>query len=238
MAQYFSEETDKAIAEYLDEENIKKKHAIFNESIRPAFEKLIENQIYVYGFFHLDDVDSLKNDCLANLFEQLPKYKVAKVQDKDTSRRTGSSGFAYFNVIAKNWFFQKARELAKRNKVEGEFQRDIDQEVSNNENLFAVDSHEEHIAGSEFWTEFYESMDEWRDQLSKKAERKVLEAVIFLMKNPELVPIYNKKAVYMYLREMTGLNGKQVVMNLKKIRSMYQEWKDEYYAEEQEELLS
>ncbi len=236
MSQYFSEETDRYIAEYLDTEEIKRKHAIFHDYIRPAFEKLIENQIYVYGFFHLDDVDSLKNDCLANLFEQLPKYKVAKVQEKENSKRTGSSGFAYFNVIAKNWFFQKARELAKRNKVEGEFQRDIDQEAANNENLFSVDSYEDQVAGTEFWTEFYESMDEWRDELSKKAEKKVLEAVIFLMKNPELVPIYNKKAVYMYLREMTGLTGKQVVMNLKKIRAMYQEWRLQYFAEEREDL--
>jgi hypothetical protein len=234
MSQYFSEETDKYIAEYLDTEDIKRRHSIFHDHIRPAFEKLIENQIYVYGFFHLDDVDSLKNDCLANLFEQLPKYKVAKVQE--SSRRTGSSGFAYFNVIAKNWFFQKARELAKRNKIEGEFQRDIDQESTTNENVFAVDSYEDQVAGLEFWTKFYESMDEWRGKLAKKAEKKVLEAVIFLMKNPELVPIYNKKAVYMYLREMTGLTGKQVVMNLKKIRSMYQEWRGQYYAEEREDL--
>jgi hypothetical protein len=39
----------------------------------------------------------------------------------------------------------------------------------------------------------------------------------------------------MYLREMTGLTGKQVVMNLKKIRSMYQEWRKKYYTEERED---
>ena len=238
MAQYFSEETDKYIAEYLEATEIKVKHSIFHDHIRPAFEKLIENQIYVYGFFHLDDVESLKNDCLANLFEQLPKYKPNKVLPKGESRRTGSACFAYFNVIAKNWFFQKARELAKRNRVEGEFQRDIDQEATTNENMFAIDSYEDQVSGLEFWTKFYESMDGWRDHMAKKAEKKVLEAVIFLMKNPELVPIYNKKAVYMYLREMTGLTGKQVVMNLKKIRSLYQEWRVGYYAEEREEFLS
>lgn len=235
MPQYFSEDTDISIAEYLDTDDIKRKHAIFHNHIRPAFEKLIENQIYVYGFFSIDDVESLKNDCLSNLFEQLPKYKVAKVQEKENSRRTGSSGFAYFNVIAKNWFFQKARELGKRNKMEGDIHRDIDQESASNEDVFAVDSYEDKVEESEFWTDFYKTMEEWRPQLLKKAEKKVMEAVIFLMKNPELVPIYNKKAVYMYLREMTGLNGKQVVINLKKIRSMYLEWRRSYFVEKRED---
>lgn len=232
MPQYFSEETDKYILEYLDTDDVQKKHAIFHEGIRPAFEKLIENLIYVYGFQNIDDVDSMKNDCLSNLFEQLPKYQLSKTLD--TSRRTGSSGFAYFNVIAKNWFFQKARENNKRVKIEGELHSDLDQELSANEASFAIDSYEEQVSDSEFWLEFYKCLDEWRPRFAKKTERKVLEAVIFLMKNPELVPIYNKKAIYMYLREMTGLNGKQVIVNLKKIRSLYLDWKKSYYAEEDE----
>ena len=83
----------------------------------------------------------------------------------------------------------------------------------------------------EFWKSFFKELDFWRAKLVKKNEKRVLEAVIFLMNNSELVSIYNKKAVYLYLREMTGLNEKQVAIILKKMREMYCKWKMSYYNE-------
>jgi hypothetical protein len=40
--------------------------------------------------------------------------------------------------------------------------------------------------------------------------------------------ILNKKAVYLYLREITGLNTKQVVSNLNKIREKYKIFKGKW----------
>ena len=100
MPQYFTKETDEYIKRFLKSDDVEEKHVIFNEGIRPAFEKLIENLIYVYKFFNLDDVEILKKDCLANLYQMLPKFDPDK----------GSKGFSYFNVVAKNWFIQKTRE--------------------------------------------------------------------------------------------------------------------------------
>ncbi len=111
-------------------------------------------------------------------------------------------GFAYFNVIAKNWFFQKARELVKKNKLESELQKDSDKDFTT-ESSFFVDSIEDGETRNEFWIEFYKSLDSWKPVLTKKTEKKVLEAVIFLMTHSDLVPIYNKKAIYMFLREIT-----------------------------------
>ena len=50
----------------------------------------------------------------------------------------------------------------------------------------------------------------------------VLQAIKILLEdkdNPNL--IFNKKAIYLYIRELTGLNTKQVVNNLNKIRTKY-----------------
>jgi hypothetical protein len=46
-----------------------------------------------------------------------------------------------------------------------------------------------------------------------------------LMKNPDDIEIFNKKAIYLYIREMTGLNTKQVVNNLNKLRAKYRDFK-------------
>jgi len=221
MPQYFTKETDEYIKKFLKTEDSENKHALFNEGIRPAFEKLIENLIFVYKFFTIDDVETLKQDCLANLYEMLPKFDPEK----------GTKGFSYFNVVAKNWFIQKTRERAKKNRIERELHVGVDSDSIRDNPSMTYSPHEDDVLEQEFWKSLFTELDFWRSKLVKKNERKVLEAVIFLMSNPELVTIYNKKAVYLYLREMTGLNEKQVAMNLKKMRELYAKWKSKYFTE-------
>lgn len=221
MSQYFTKDTDRHLALFLESKVDAEKHVIFDEHIRPAFEKLIENLIYVYGFFSIDDVETLKKDCLANLYEMIPKYNPAK----------GTKGFSYFNVVAKNWFIQKTRERSKRNRLESDLYYDLDHEAVHHDPSFTLSPHEDHLEEKEFWLLFYRFLDSSKSELTKKTERQILDAVDFLMRNSHLVNIYNKKAVYLYLREMTGLNTKQVVVNLKKIKSLYVRWKDMYLTQ-------
>jgi hypothetical protein len=225
MAQYFTKETDKYIAKFLDSKEEQEKHQIFTDQIRPAFEKLIENLIFVYAFYNIDDVDTLKRDGLANLYEMIPKY--------DPNR--GHKAFSYFNVVAKNWFIHKTRERNKKHRLESELYYDLDHELAKNDPSFSTTPHQDLLEEKEFWMNLYSEMDFWRSKLTKKTEKQVLEAVIFLMKNPDLVTIYNKKAVYLYLRELTGLNTKQVVVNLKKIKGLYTKWKDIFFTEGESE---
>ena len=59
----------------------------------------------------------------------------------------------------------------------------------------------------------------------KDNEKKVYEAMRILMKDPDDIEIFNKKAIYLYIRELTGLNTKQVVNNLNRIRAKYRNFK-------------
>lgn len=222
MPQYFTPETDSYIRKFNESEVPEEKHEYFDEGIRPAFEKLIENLIYVYRFFNIGDVETLKKDCLANLYEMLPRF------DSDK----GKKGFSYFNVVARNWFIQKARERAKKNKRDRDLHVGVGSESIKTNPALTYSPHEKQVIEQEFWVSLNTELEFWRDKMLKKNERKVLESVIFLMNNSELVSIYNKKAVYMYLREMTGLNEKQVAMNLKKLRIMYSKWKGKYNNDE------
>ena len=48
----------------------------------------------------------------------------------------------------------------------------------------------------------------------------------------EEIQIFNKKAIYLYIREITGLNTKQVVNNLNKIRQKYRAFKNKWEKDE------
>ena len=173
-----------------------------------------------------DDVETLKKDCLSNFYSIIPKFDPNKNPDKVTK------GFSYFNVVGKNWFIQKSREKSKKLKTEKELHVDMTSNAIENDHSMMYEHIEKKIIEREFWQSFFTELDFWRSKMVKKNESKMLEAVIFLLENPQLAPIYNKKAVYLYLREMTGLNEKQVAMNLKKMRVLYFKWKVRYYDED------
>lgn len=235
MADYFTDQTDEYINKFLQATTIEEKHRLFNEGIKPAFEKLIENLIFVYKFFTLDNIDTLKKDCLTNLYEMLPKFKPDKAK----------KGFSYFNVVAKNWFIQKSKENIKKNRIEREVE--IQQQLNNTDSNKATSltrediqyvstpSYEDAVLEKEFWLSLTEEMETWRIRVTKKSERALLEAIIFLMNNSELVSIYNKKAIFLYLREMTGLNEKQVALTLKKLKILYVEYKKVYHTDDQKQ---
>lgn len=227
MSAYFTRDTDRSIERFQAAETDEEKHRIFDEEIRPALEKLIENLIYVYRFYTLGDVQTLQMECLTDLYNTLPKFDISKSANPN---KTTSAAFSYFNMVAKNWFIARARENSKKNKNESELFYDLDHEAVKSDPNFIVSPHEEFLENREMMMEFYKAMEGWRTRLKKKNEIQVLEAIIAIMKNAELVTIYNKKAIYLFLRDLTGLNTKQIVTNLKKIKALYDEWHEDYHS--------
>lgn len=218
MADYFTAETDRYIASFIKAETIEEKHRLFEEGIRPAFEELIDSQIRVYKFGTIDDPDTLRREALSNLYEMIPKF--------DPNR--GTKGFSYFNVVSKNYFIYRIRDKKKRAISESELYYDLDREIVRNDPAFSLSPDEDRIVDKEFWVALFGSMERWRKEELKGPERKVLEAIIFLLRNSELASIHNKKATYIYIRDITGLSTKQVVVALKRLRALYLEFKDEF----------
>jgi hypothetical protein len=80
----------------------------------------------------------------------------------------------------------------------------------------------------EFWMSLNSEIDTWDSFMVKENEKKVLMAVRILLDSAEQIEIFNKKAIYLYLRELTGLNTKQVVNNLNKLRKRYRTFKTKW----------
>jgi hypothetical protein len=74
----------------------------------------------------------------------------------------------------------------------------------------------------------WEEIDTWDTGNLKENEQKVLDAIKILLSSPDDIEIFNKKAIYLYIREITGLNTKQVVNNLNKMRVKYRVFKGKW----------
>ena len=80
----------------------------------------------------------------------------------------------------------------------------------------------------QFWNSLLTEIGSWQSLKLKPNEEKVLNAVTTLMENIEQIEIFNKKAVYLYMREITGLNTKQIVSALNKMRERYRTFKKKW----------
>ena len=131
----------------------------------------------------------------------------------------GSKAFSYFSVITKNWFIHKVKRKAKQNRQEldiSELPKDLELRHVSTFNPYYKDR-----VSEEFWRFLEHEIDSWEHDKMKENERKVHSAVKILMESCDDIEIFNKKAIYLYLREITGLNTKQVVNNLNKMRIKY-----------------
>jgi hypothetical protein len=214
---YFTKDTEAAIREYLTSCDKSQKADIFTKEIKPAITKLVENVIFVHRFNTIDEVDILKNDCVSFLFEVLHKFDPSK----------GHKAFSYLTVVAKNWFTQKIK-FKKRKAVGVHFDNNVLNYLEKQNHEKVVFSYENILYRKEFLSMLKDEMKKWRKKFSKDQEKVVLEAVILLMENPDLLSIYSRKGVFIYLKEMTGLNTKQIVTNLKKMKNKYKIFKGRY----------
>jgi len=214
--EYFTKVHENAIIEYAITDDRALRSELYITYIGPAFDELVDKIVYTYKFNNLPNIDYLKDDCKLWLITILNKY--------DPERK--SKAFSYFSVITKNWFIHKVKQNSKRLK------RDVQYEGLNNEpeieQLVTENKYIQDREQQEFWEHLFKEISNWENLKLKDTERRVLEAIKILFNSTDDIEIFNKKAIYLYMREITGLNTKQIVNNLNRIRKRYRVFKKEW----------
>lgn len=213
---YFTEETEKAILGYCATEDLSTRTQLYIEQIQPAFNDLVDKIVYTYKFTSLHNIDVHKDDCKIWLTTILGKFNPDK----------GAKAFSYFSVVTKNWFTHKAKKQSLKSRREIQYDSMIKEvEVTKAENIKTILEEREE---REYWQFLLKEISDWQSLNLKDNEKKVLDAVLMLMNNIEQIEIFNKKAIYLYMREITGLNTKQIVSCLKKMREKYAIFKSKW----------
>jgi hypothetical protein len=97
------------------------------------------------------------------------------------------------------------------------------------EYLSTFNDYEEERNKDEFMSGFLSEVHNWENKFTlKENEKKILEAIKILFRDAEDIEIFNKKAIYLYIREMTNLNTKQILNNLKRFRGEYSSYKKKW----------
>ena len=213
---YFTKDHENAIIAYTKTTCHRERTELYSKWIQPAFNQMVDKIVFTYKFTNLPNNEYLRDECKIWLMTILDKYDPNK----------GSKAFSYFSVVTKNWFIHKVKRQQKRNR------REIDYDnISKSHEEEFLSTNESYLSSrieEEFWTSFHKELKSWDASQMKENDLKVYKAIIVLFESKEDIEIFNKKAIYLYLREITGLNTKQIVNSLKKFRKRYYSFKDNW----------
>ena len=221
---YFTKVHENAIVEYCNIEDHKRRNELYKEFIGPVFDEMVDKIVYTYKFTSLPNIDSLREDCKNWLITVLNKFDPSK----------GSKAFTYFSVVSKNWFIAEVKKTSKKAKREIHlddyyFSSETSVTVRNTmQQLVVHNTYIEERDQYEFFTHLKSEVEQWKKLPLRPNEMKTVQAIEILFNESQNIEIFNKKAIYLYIREITGLNTKQVVSSLNKIRKRYSEFKKEW----------
>ena len=215
--QYFTSDVDIAIKEYLSSSNQEERNNIFRTRIYYAFYKLAENLIHTFKFYYteVESLEDLKHEVCCFFLEKLDYFKPEK----------GSKAFSYFSIVGKNYLILYNNNNYKKKKQKADpLAADEDEGVLRQ---LGRDERKQDI--KDFIDYFTEYIDKYMFTLFKKEhDRKVCDAVNILFKRRENLEIFNKKALYIYIREITGVETPVITKVTKVLKKLYKKLYIEY----------
>jgi hypothetical protein len=189
---YFTAETEKYIVEYNTSQDSDYRARIFTEHIYLPFYKLAENIIHTFKFYYTDveQIEDLKHEVVSMLLEE-------KIMKFDPTN--GAKAYSYFGTIVKRWLINYNNKNYKKLTREGSFD-DMEESYEGGVDVQLPGG----ITLAQFvdmWVEkTYDNLDHL---FNRDGEKQIADAVLTIFKTRNDLDIFKKKALYIYIREMT-----------------------------------
>lgn len=192
QANYFTKETEDYIVKYNNSQDNEYRNRIFTEHIYLPFYKLAENIIHTFKFYYtdVDQIEDLKHEIVSVLLEE-------KIDKFDPTN--GAKAYSYFGTIVKRWLinynnknYKKLKQIGQFSEMEESYETELDKEVLSKTTLTQL--------LDEWIEEMYYNLD---SIFEKENDRKIADAVLIIFKTRTDLDIFKKKALYIYIREVT-----------------------------------
>lgn len=204
---YFSKKTEDAIIEYNKETNDVIRNQIYETRIKYSFEKLVENIFNTFKFTYFDSGPiEIQKETVSHLVTNIHKFQSGK-----------GKAFSYFSIVAKNYLIFHNNNNYKR------YNQHVDISDTPSESsvcLQTEDAHHKDIQNQEFMKLL---VDYWEKNVNKiftkVKDLNIAYAVIELFRNCERIENFNKKTLYLYIRELSNCKTQQITKIINKMKS-------------------
>ena len=211
---YFTDETEDAIVRYNASTDFDERSKIYGEEIHYAYFKLTQNIIHTFKFYYteVDQIEHLQHEIIT--------YLLSKIHLFDPSR--GAKAYSYFGTIVKRWLIlYNTKNYKKR------IQKVDASELDRNDD-FRYNQDEEYVK-----SDLDNYMDLYVDYVSeniydlfpKGNDAQIADAVLELFRKRENIEIFNKKALYIYIREMIDVKTPKITRIAQQLHTIF---KSEY----------
>ena len=188
---YFSQITENAIIRYNNTDDARLKNKIYTQHIAYAFDKLAENIIHTFKFYYFDvPSEQVKHEVVSFLVLNIHKFQEGK-----------GKAFSYFSIVAKNYLILHNNKNYKHYKIHDKM------EVLDYQSNMHRSKEEKEVAE---WNQEYvkQMLNYWEVNLTNIFRRQkdilVADAVLEMFRRRQNIENFNKKALYILIREMTG----------------------------------
>jgi len=223
-ANYFTTETEEYIVKYNTSVDKDYRNKIFTDYIYFPFYKLAENIIHTFKFYYtdVDKIEDLKHEIVSMLYEE-------KIMKFDPTN--GAKAYSYFGTIVKRWLinynnknYKKLKQIGSFDDIEESYDQDIDLDSPSGKTL------------SNFMNTWIDSVYIRIDELfMKDSDIQIADAVLTIFRTRHDLDIFKKKALYIYIREMTDCETPQLT---KVITVLKEDFKENYQKLYDQGLLS
>jgi hypothetical protein len=215
---YFTQITEIAINAYNNCEDQRLKNRIYNRFIHYPFDKLAENVIHTYKTYYFDvPYVDVKASVVAFLNEKIHKF------NGDNGR-----AFSYFTVVARNYLFNENNANYARMKS-----RDDVSKIDTSRNIInEVEYNNIRETKSDFIDQYVDYIDKHLYIIfAKKRDQSIADSINELFRKRMDLYSYNKKALYILIRERTGVHTQYITKVVGIMKRLYAELYMEYNKE-------
>ena len=194
---YFTEETEQAIIDFNSCDDSVRRNKIYNEHIKHAFEKLVESLYHTFKFYYIDmPVADIKHEAIALLNEKISKFTQGK-----------GKAYSYFTRVTINHFIAKNKDAY--NKLKQYDQPEVVDDYRDVISEVIYDDYQESLRDfTDMFVDYYDK--NLNSIFNNKKDIVVADSIIELFRIRENIEIFNKKALYILIRERTGLKTQNI----------------------------
>ena len=215
---YFTQETEDAIVLYNQTEDKETREQIFQEKIHYPFQKLVENvfNTFKFSYFETGPLD-VQKECLSHLVANMHKFDPTRSSRNDPLKKTRA--FAYFSIIAKHYLILLNNTNYKK------FLQNVEISDEKDENTVQLQQYDKYYAQQEIADFIRLIIQFWESNVDKiflkQRDLNIANAVVELFRKSDRIDAYNKKALYLYIREMAMCKTQQITKVINKMKQYH-----------------
>jgi len=208
---YFTQDTEDAIVLYNNTKDSEIRSKIYEREIHFAFFKLTQNIIHTFKFYHTE-VENLEH-----LQHEIITFLLSKIHLFDPGR--GAKAYSYFGTIVKRWLilYNTKNYNKKIKKV------DVDVLIGENSTHTYSQGDERIKSDLDKYVDLFidYSSENIFELFPKKNDAQIADAILELFRKREEIEVFNKKALYIYIREMVDVKTPKITKIADKLHIIF-----------------